>query len=313
MNKESKLNLNAGDYAISHCDSDKTYNGLEVHKMLCDAYIAGNNDAFDDEAYRKAYYDGYNKCNRDWIYSQEDEKIRHYLMNFVKINDGVNLPPDYAKKALAWLEKQAEQKAEENKGNIGGISANWSEEDGMILSCIVNNLKFIRDTLSRDAKYVVDVGSFEGQIEWLQSLQDRVQPQTKQEWSEEEEAVLDALIRRLKGEDIYVSPHLAVECIESIKGRVQPKQEWNEEDEQHIDSLLKRLDALCRNKFERTRFAISEDRDWLKSLRPQNRWKPSELQLGCLSDAIEHYNSLGYPAPKLKELLDDLKKLKECV
>lgn len=49
MNKESKLNLNAGDYAISHCDSDKTYNGLEVHKMLCDAYIAGNNDTLDDE------------------------------------------------------------------------------------------------------------------------------------------------------------------------------------------------------------------------------------------------------------------------
>ena len=106
MNKESKLNLNAGDYTISHCDSDKTYNGLEVHKMLCDAYIAGSNETFDDEAYRKAYYDGYNKCNRDWIHSQEDERIRHYLMNFVKINDGVNLPPDYAKKALAWLENQ---------------------------------------------------------------------------------------------------------------------------------------------------------------------------------------------------------------
>ena len=42
---------------------------------------------------------------------------------------------------------------------------------------------------------------------------------------------------------------------------------WSEKDEQHIDSLLKRLDGLCRNEFERTRFAISEDRDWLKSLK----------------------------------------------
>jgi hypothetical protein len=40
-----------------------------------------------------------------------------------------------------------------------------------------------------------------------------------------------------------------------------------EEDEQHIDSLLKRLDGLCRNEFERTRFAINEDEDWLKSLK----------------------------------------------
>lgn len=41
----------------------------------------------------------------------EDEKIRHFLINFVKINDGVNLPPDYAKKALSWLEKQGEKKS----------------------------------------------------------------------------------------------------------------------------------------------------------------------------------------------------------
>jgi len=43
----------------------------------------------------------------------EDEMIRHYLIYFVKINNGVNIPPDYAKKALAWLEKQGEQKPAE--------------------------------------------------------------------------------------------------------------------------------------------------------------------------------------------------------
>ena len=47
----------------------------------------------------------------------------------------------------------------------------------------------------------------------------------------------------------------------------QQKSSWSEEDEQHIDSLLKRLDGLCRNEVERTRFAISEDEDWLKSLK----------------------------------------------
>lgn len=43
--------------------------------------------------------------------------------------------------------------------------------------------------------------------------------------------------------------------------------DWSEEDAQHIDSLLKRLDGLCRNEFERTRFAINEDIDWLKALK----------------------------------------------
>ena len=149
-----------------------------------------------------------------------------------------------------------EQKAEENKGNVGGISPNWSEED---------------------------------------------------------EAVLDALIRRLEGEDVYVSPHLAVECLKSLKGRVQPKQEWNEEDEQHIDSLLKRLDALCRNKFERTRFAISEDRDWLKSLRPQSRWKPSDEQMEALDWQVKNTSVGSWQYKATKELLGDLKKIKEGV
>ena len=39
----------------------------------------------------------------------EDDKIRYFLINFVKINDGVNISPDDAKKALAWLEKQGKQ------------------------------------------------------------------------------------------------------------------------------------------------------------------------------------------------------------
>ena len=48
----------------------------------------------------------------------EDERIRKYLYSFVELNSGVNLPPEDAKKILAWLERQREQKI-----------AEWSEED----------------------------------------------------------------------------------------------------------------------------------------------------------------------------------------
>lgn len=43
--------------------------------------------------------------------------------------------------------------------------------------------------------------------------------------------------------------------------------EWSEDDEEHVNSLLKRLEGLCRNEFQRTRFAISEDIIWLESLK----------------------------------------------
>lgn len=90
-------------------------------------------------------------------------------------------------------------------------------------------------------------------------------------------------------------------------GGISSNSAWNEEDEEHIDSLLKRLDALCRNKFERTRFAISEDRDWLKSLRPHNLWKPSDEQMEALWLYAEQNN---YDGAVLTSLYNDLKKLK---
>ena len=90
MTKKSKLNLNASDYAISHCDSNKTYNGLEVHKMLCDAYIAGNNDTLDDK----------------------DEEIRKALINvFATHKDYEIFFGVSVEKILTWLEKQGEQKS----------------------------------------------------------------------------------------------------------------------------------------------------------------------------------------------------------
>jgi hypothetical protein len=44
MTKKEKQELKASDYAINHYENNRTYTSLEVHKMLCDAYIAGNND-----------------------------------------------------------------------------------------------------------------------------------------------------------------------------------------------------------------------------------------------------------------------------
>lgn len=43
MSKEEKLELAAGDYAISHRDVEKTYTSIEVHSMLAKAFIDGHN------------------------------------------------------------------------------------------------------------------------------------------------------------------------------------------------------------------------------------------------------------------------------
>lgn len=43
----------------------------------------------------------------------EDEKIKEYLVSFIKMESGVNLSPDDAGKILAWLEKKGEQKSKD--------------------------------------------------------------------------------------------------------------------------------------------------------------------------------------------------------
>jgi len=69
---------------------------------------------------------------------------------------------------------------------------------------------------------------FEKILAWLEKQgekgtkgNEREFPNSEQKpaWSEEDDAVLDALIRHLEGEDIHVSPHLAVKCLKSLKDR----------------------------------------------------------------------------------------------
>jgi hypothetical protein len=83
----------------------------------------------------------------------------------------------------------------------------------------------------------------------------------------EDERIKEAIIATIH---LYYGEPLedeAKEMLAWLEKQGEKKPALREEDEQHIDSLLKRLDGLCRNEFERTRFAINEDEDWLKSLK----------------------------------------------
>jgi hypothetical protein len=96
------------------------------------------------------------------------------------------------------------------------------------------------------------------------------QEEQKSSWSDEDNAVLDALIRRLQGENVYISPHLAAECLKSLKGRVQPQpqQEWSVEDRSKVQRICKYLNEVKKYCADITE--VRECIDWLKALIPQN-------------------------------------------
>ena len=87
----------------------------------------------------------------------------------------------------------------------------------------------------------------------------------------------------------------AVRWLKSLKDRClpQPKQEWSEEDEDMRYKATAVLNKLCASNQE---FVFAHNTlvkvfYWLKSLRPQKRWKPSEEQMDALAKAVEE--SLG--------------------
>ena len=105
-----------------------------------------------------------------------DEKIRKYIVSFVELNKGVNLPPDEADKILAYLEKQKEQKP-----------AEWNEEDEELAEDLIKLAEYYTNT--------EDETEFKPHIYWLKDLPNRFNLQPKQEWSEEDERILKRLIR----------------------------------------------------------------------------------------------------------------------
>ena len=87
----------------------------------------------------------------------------------------------------------------------------------------------------------------------------------------------------------------------------EQKLDWSEEDENNINSIVSRLEVDISYWESRSKTRTNEDKKligWLKSLRPQNRWKPSDEQLNTLKQAI---NAFPYETDYLELLYDDLK------
>lgn len=133
-------------------------------------------------------------------------------------------------------------------------------------------------------------------LAWLEK-----QGKQKSEWTPMDEQRVENLLAIIEGHGYPME----VEWLKSLKSRVQPKQQWSEEDEMMI-------------KFALTYFRMegaTEDSDiikWLKSLRPQKQWKPSNRELGAILAAIGDERQKGSDAAKeLQKIYQHLKKLME--
>lgn len=97
------------------------------------------------------------------------------------------------------------------------------------------------------------------------------------------------------------------------KQKEQKSAKWSKEDEYKLNFLTEMLEGLDHREFD-TRY-MKELSSWLKSLRSQPHWKPSEEQMSSLEHFIRAWGESGSMSPQnpvlcaAKSLLTDLQKL----
>ena len=278
--------------------------------------------------------------NQEW--SEEDEEIKSALISLCL----ASAPESWAKYA-DWFNSIKDRIQPRQK---------WSEEDGMHLTNAI---------LAAEKEWGIESYT----SKWLKSLKDRIQLQSKCEWSEEDEKIisdaevwLDTLCDYLKNSSsAYISNvRVIISKLKSFKDRVFPqlKQEWIEEDDKGYEEVMWCIcEAENQAETENDKQSAKNAENWinnrLKFLRPQNwtkedkeryisclqrlgtgnpeqpetvnskwfkehvysqsTWKPSEEQIMYISEAIDIADGASKYSvvTALKEIREQLKKLRE--
>ena len=221
----------------------------------------------------------------------EDEKIRKYLIGWVsKIKPQVFAEDAGLKKdnVIAWLEKQGEKKPVKFKPSFRIGDMIKPKDPVLGEPRIIEKIhpKWGYDT----SKGILD---FEFEDNW------ELVEQKPVEWSEEDETTknnishiirqYDKISKRENQPCYYVGDCLL--WMQNIKDRVQSKQEWSDEDEDMYHLIMSDVNYAQKQYPTSALTPYDKKVDWLKSLRPQKHWKPTEEQMDTLAKAVE--DSLG--------------------
>ena len=173
---------------------------------------------------------------------------------------------DFNKKELKVIDFSKHLKYNPDAPSITERNPAWSEEDEEMLENVIfsiNHESVIEGLKSRGISYSLDSSThlMKNLIDWLKSLKDRVQPQ--QEWSEEDETVLDNLIYALANDRIGNDRDEYVDWLKSLKDRYT----WKPSVEQ-MEALAWAL-SLAKNCGEECAFDLRTLQDQLKKLREE--------------------------------------------
>lgn len=237
------------------------------------------------------YVDSIKVCKGE----DEDERMRKELQNFLwriangEMNDRGTMPSaKMCQEWIAYLEKQKEQKPAESDAIKGGDFIS----DGKRVFLVLANVK---------ERNLGETGSTfcEGHILGV----DGVVYCDGDNFKKFKRATSDERAKFIH--DLKVG----VELKEQLA-------EWSDKDESYLQTVINEMEANKKEAWEYEHKKYDTIILWLKSLRPQPHWKPSEEQMRCLLDCVSKAKEIhnasvdGYDAYRiLVSLYDELHKL----
>ena len=241
----------------------------------------------------------------------EDEKIRKQLLKHLReAASGKSLElstTDYERWAT-WVAKQGEN-------NMGISEATKQElDDNLHRALEKETTESWKKFLEGEQK---PADKIEQKPQCMVSAEAKEAMYDKPAWSEEDETGLTNTIIMLKeGASLHFNKKditKAVDWLKSLRDRVQPqpKQEWNEEDETYLDHIITAVKLYYTDYKGEENPWRNELLRWLKSLRPQNRWKPSDEQMDMLAKVCSTLHLTTGENEIMESIYDALERLRE--
>lgn len=235
---------------------------------------------------------------------------------------------DYEKKYKEALERASRFELPEYKNVMASVFPELKESDDERISREIT--EFILTHRIDEPNDIEDTNSW---IAWLEKqgekkeyifkslprLLDMIEPTSKAK------AYCQKLIDTLMKEGYATDAKIVGECLKKMNGEKvalatmdekqgEQKSKWGEEDEIRLDRICK---TLWKNRKGDTDeiFQQEQDVDWLKTLKPQNTWKPSDEQIKAIrlarSFVVDDFGEHPTLSEILMELEEQLQKIKE--